>query len=159
RQFARLGHPVVYHCAGTDEDVDGVEEIEPNLFLYKGHSRHLRALHDPLLWAFSYNFDLRDRYGVGADVVYDWIDDLAVFPYSRRMVRRNDAGGLGEATLVTSVARRLHEQALAARPDALYLPNAAEFERFADEATPASADPALLRFLDPPRPVAGYYGA
>jgi glycosyltransferase involved in cell wall biosynthesis len=159
RQFARLGHPVVYDCSGTGEDLKGLHEIEPNLFLYKGDAEPLHALPDPLLWAFSYNFHLKDGYGYGADAVYDWIDDLSVFPYDPAFLRRNHARGLREAVLVASVARRLHRLAEAVRPDALYLPNAAEYERFADEAVPPSDDADLSRFLQRPGSVAGYYGA
>src|SRR4029077_14140540 len=52
----------------------------------------------------------------------------------------------------------LLDQARAQRPDALYLPNAAEFERFASPAEPAP-DPDLAGFLRTGCPVAGYYGA
>jgi glycosyltransferase involved in cell wall biosynthesis len=58
------------------------------------------------------------------------------------------------------VARTLHEQARRRRPDALYLPNAVEFERFALEAgEPPPADEALAAVRAAGRPIAGYYGA
>ncbi len=90
--------------------------------------------------------------------VYDWIDDLSVFPQDRALLDRNHERALREATLVATVARRLHAEALATRPDAIYLPNGVEYERFAAPAAPPR-DPDLLSFLSPGAPVAGYYGA
>jgi 2-polyprenyl-3-methyl-5-hydroxy-6-metoxy-1,4-benzoquinol methylase/glycosyltransferase involved in cell wall biosynthesis len=159
RELARLGHVVLYDCTGTTEDLAGLREIEANLFLYKGERRHLRNLPGPVLWAFSYNFDQKDSFPSGTACVYDWIDDLAVFPYDPRFLRRNHERGLREATLVASVARRLHQQALAVRPDALYLPNATEHERFAAPDVPPPDDPEVARFRLKRRPLAGYYGA
>ncbi len=58
-----------------------------------------------------------------------------------------------------SVARKLHEQALAVRPDAVYLPNGVEFERFADGEAPLPEDKELRAFRESGKPIAGYYGA
>jgi glycosyltransferase involved in cell wall biosynthesis len=64
-----------------------------------------------------------------------------------------------EADVVTTVARNLHQQAVDLRPDALYLPNGVEYERFAadDPASPDDSD--WKRLLDQRKPIAGYYGA
>ena len=110
------------------------------------------------MWTFPYNFHLADGYPKPVRTVYDWIDDLSVFPQDRVLLERNHARALAEATLVTSVARRLHDEARAVRPDAVYLPNGVEYERFAAPAGPPR-DADLLSFLAPGAPVAGYYGA
>ena len=107
---------------------------------------------------FSYNFHQIDNYDEGAVSVYDWIDDLSVFQDPAWLLRRNHDRGLREATLLACVARPLLEQARLKRPDAIYLPNAAEYERFAAAAEPAP-DAALADFLRKGTPVAGYYGA
>ena len=72
-----------------------------------------------------------DAYPPARATVYDWIDDLAVFPYDRALLDENHARGLAEATVVASVARRLHEQALAVAAGRPLLPNGVEYERFA----------------------------
>ncbi len=160
REIARLGHVVVYDGTGMGEpDAAGVREVEPNVFLYHGHERHLATLPDPVVWAFSYNYHQADAYPAPATRVYDWIDDLAVFPHDQRMLRRNHERAVKEASVVASVARRLHEQLLPARPDAVYLPNAAEAERFADPAVRPVDDPDLRPLLGRSKAVAGYYGA
>lgn len=158
RVFAKLGYAVVFDSSNAEDRVDGFKEIEPNLFLFRGPSSLLHEIPSPFLWAFPYNFHLADGYPQPATTVYDWIDDLDVFPYDRRLLEDNHARGLAEATVVASVARRLHERALRTRPDALYLPNGVEYERFAAPAAPAR-DEELLHFLTPGAPVAGYYGA
>jgi glycosyltransferase involved in cell wall biosynthesis/SAM-dependent methyltransferase len=160
REIARLGHVVVYDLTGVVEaDPAGVKEIEPNVFLYHGHERHLAALPDPVVWAFSYNYHQADAYPASATKVYDWIDDLAVFPHDQQMLQRNHERAVKEASVVASVARRLHEQLLPARPDAVYLPNAAEAERFANPAVRPADDPDLRSLLGRSKAVAGYYGA
>ena len=158
RVFARLGHVAIFDSSNAADRVDGFREIEPNLFLYSGAPELLGELPSPLLWTFPYNFHLADGYPQPRRTVYDWIDDLSVFPYDRDLLEKNHARALAEATLVACVARRLHEEAKAARPDALYLPNGVEYERFAAPAAPPR-DEATLSFLAPGAPVAGYYGA
>ncbi len=71
------------------------------------------------------------------------------------------ARALRDADVVVSVARRLHDQAVRERPDALYVPNAVEEGRFEREPdpNPALADPAFAAVLAAGRPIAGYYGA
>lgn len=160
REIARLGHVVVYDVTGaSDPDPAGVKEIEPNVFLYHGHERHLAALPDPVVWAFSYNYHQTDAYPASATKVYDWIDDLAVFPHDPKLLQRNHDRAVKEAAVVASVARRLHEHLLPARADAVYLPNAAEADRFADPAVRPADDPELAPLLARSKAVAGYYGA
>jgi GT2 family glycosyltransferase/SAM-dependent methyltransferase len=160
RAFARRGWVAVFDCSNSSSDaVDGFKEIEPDLFLYRGPDGVLSRIPNALLWAFPYNFELADGYPSGTRSVYDWIDDLDVFPQSRELLERNHARGLAEATVVASVARRLNEQALAKRPDAIYLPNGVEYERFAEENPPRPNDPALEPLIARGAPIAGYYGA
>jgi glycosyltransferase involved in cell wall biosynthesis len=158
RVFARLGFVAIFDSSNAADRVDGFREIEPNLFLFSGSPELLAETPSPLLWSFPYNFHLADGYPRPVRTVYDWIDDLSVFPHERALLERNHRRGLAEATLVTAVARRLLEDAKTARPDAIYLPNGVEYERFAAPPTPPR-DAELLAFLSPGAPVAGYYGA
>jgi polysaccharide pyruvyl transferase CsaB len=158
RVFARLGYVAIFDSSNAADRVDGFREIEPNLFLFSGSPELLHEVPSPLLWAFPYNFHLADGYPKPVRTVYDWIDDLGVFPQDRELLERNHARGLAEATLVACVARRLYDEARAVRKDALSLPNGVEYERFAAPAAPPR-DAELLAFLAPGAPVAGYYGA
>ncbi len=159
RAFARAGWLSIFDCSNAQDRVDGFREIEPDLFLYRGPAGVLERLPEPLLWSFPYNFHQARQFPSDTRVVYDWIDDLSVFPYERALLDENHARALSDATVVAAVARRLHEEALAQRPDALYLPNGVEFERFSAPAAPASSDRDVAPLLSTGRPIAGYYGA
>jgi GT2 family glycosyltransferase/2-polyprenyl-3-methyl-5-hydroxy-6-metoxy-1,4-benzoquinol methylase len=159
RAFARHGYTVIFDCSNVQDAARGFTEIEPNLWLFHGPEALLYEIPDPLLWSFPYNFSTQARYPAETRTVYDWIDDLSVFPYSQRLLGANHTRALREATVVGSVARRLHTQALAARPDALYLPNGVEVEHFANNTGTVPDDPQFASLLDQGKPIAGYYGA
>jgi glycosyltransferase involved in cell wall biosynthesis/2-polyprenyl-3-methyl-5-hydroxy-6-metoxy-1,4-benzoquinol methylase len=160
RTFARRGWIAIFDCSNAQDDVNGFKEVEPNLFLFRGPAELLHELPDPILWTLPYNFDQKDGYPADSRVIYDWIDDLEVFPYDRKALERNHSRALREATIVATVARTLHERALTTRQDALYLPNGVEASRFADlENSLTPADPELAAFVESGKPVAGYYGA
>jgi glycosyltransferase involved in cell wall biosynthesis len=159
REFARQGYVSIYDCSGTYTDVSGFREIADNLFLYRGDASALGEIPEATLWTLTYNFDQVKQYWPAARTVYDWIDDLSVFPFDRNFLEENHRQALFEATLVVSVARRLHEQALAVRSDALYLPNGVAYDHFASPARLPHADSQVNALLTPRRPIAGYYGA
>jgi polysaccharide pyruvyl transferase CsaB len=161
RVFAARGWLTLFDCTNAHDqvDADGVREIAPDLFLVRGDLERLAGLPRLLLWSFPYNFHMLDLFPAGTPVVYDWIDDLAVFPQERALLERNHRRALAEATVVASVARRLHEPALDARPDALYLPNGVEFDRFAGAPPALPPEPELETLRAAGRPLAGYYGA
>ena len=161
RTFARQGYLAIFDSTGSQDKVNGFEEIEHNVFLFNGAEELLHEIPQPILWTFPYNYDRADQFPEGAHKVYDWIDDLAVFPYDRDFLERNHQRALSEAAIVASVAAPLHKAALKARPDAIYLPNGVEFEAFAKEQENTSF-PNDLEFADLLRegkPIAGYYGA
>jgi hypothetical protein len=66
-----------------------------------------------------------------------------------------------EATVVASVAQKLHNSALAQRPDAIYLPNAVQEDHFKEPLlpNPALADLDFKRIIESGYHIAGYYGA
>lgn len=158
RTFAARGQVVVFDCSNAHDVVEGFREVETNIFLFRGPQELLHRLPNPILWTFPYNFHLKDGFPPGTSTVYDWIDDLSIFPYQRELLETNHQRGLEEATVVASVARRLHEQATLLRPDALYLPNGVEYERFADPGVAPAQDPKLQRINGNGKPIAGYYG-
>ncbi len=172
--FARQGYVAIFDSRGSQDGVNGFEEIEHNLFLFDGAERLLHEIPEPLLWTLPYNFDRADNFPDVSRRVYDWIDDLAVFPYEREFLERNHQRALREAALIASVAAPLHRQALQHRPDAIYLPNGVEYEFFAEpelnRPRPQSGarqlssalpqdDADFMALLDEGKPIAGYYGA
>jgi glycosyltransferase involved in cell wall biosynthesis len=166
RALAQLGNLVIYDETDlgprrprTAEDPPEFEEIEPNLFLFRGDPQLLSEIPKPILWAFTYNYHLKDAFGPTATVIYDWIDDLAVFPHDQKFLHDAHARAMSEADVVMSVARALDVQAKQQRRDALYLPNGVEYERFAATDLPLPDDDAFNALVAQGKPIAGYYGA
>jgi glycosyl transferase family 1 len=159
REFSRQGYVSIFDATNQYDDVNGFREVEPNLFLFRADPELLCKIPNPILWSLSYNYDRIDAYPKGCHTVYDWIDELAVFPYDRGFLDLNHARALKEASLVASVAHVLHERARADRPDALYLPNGVEYERFANASESAESRRDIARLRCEGKPIAGYYGA
>ena len=162
REFARQGYVSIFDGSNSTDEVSGFTEVEPNFFLFRGSDNILPEIADPILWTLTYNFDRRDAYASSALTIYDWIDDFEVFPFDQTFLEKNHQRALREATLVVSVARRLHNQALAVRPDALYLPNGVEYEHFAGASTlpdDNGIDESWQNHALDRKPIAGYYGA
>ncbi|MFH0994524.1 MAG: methyltransferase domain-containing protein [Pseudomonadota bacterium] len=161
RALAQDGYLVIYDCSNSSDELTLLKEIEPRLYLFNGVPALFRALENPILWTFTYNYDYVDHFPAGTRVIYDWIDDLSVFPYDQNRLAELHSRALKEATRVVSVARKLHESAMHERPDAVYLPNAVEEGRFDHPKTPNSAleDRDFSRLVSSGKPIAGYYGA
>jgi glycosyltransferase involved in cell wall biosynthesis len=159
REFARRGFVAIFDSSDSYDDVSGIKEIEPNLFLIREPGEALEGIADPILWAFTYNYQHRDAYPASTRIVYDWIDDFEVFHFDRDFLERNHRRALNDATVVASVARRLHRELLEIRPDALYLPNAADYDHFAAASGSDLDDPDLPEVWLSNKPLAGYYGA
>lgn len=162
RAFAKEGYVAIFDSTNSYDDVNGFKEVEPDIYLFRGSHDVLSEIADPILWTFTYNFDRSVAYNKSSRIVYDWIDDLDVFEYDRAFLERTHERALKKAHLVASVARCLHERAIAVRPDALYLPNGVEYEHFAVEPDKSEKhfddsdlDPAWTRAS----PLVGYYGA
>lgn len=159
REFARQGFISIFDSTNAYDDVSGFKEIEANLFLFRADESLLHEIPDATLWTLPYNFDRKDEYPRQCRVIYDWIDDIEVFPYDRHFMEINHARALRESTVVASVARHLHEQAVLVRPDALYLPNGVDDRHFTDEHLAMPDDPQLRAVLGEGKPIAGFYGA
>lgn len=159
RAFARQGILAIFDSSNSHDPVEGLLEIAPDLMLFRGELASFASLPNLTAWAVPYNVDRCRELPAEAKIVYDWIDDLAVFPHDRALLERNHSWALEHADVVTSVAMPLHQQALARRPDALYLPNGVEYELFADASAAPPADEELTALLAHGRPIAAYYGA
>jgi hypothetical protein len=132
--------------------------ISERLYIFKGPQGVLDAVPRPIIWTFPYNAQMVQRWPART-VVYDLIDDLSVFPYRESFLRENHARMLETADAVFYVAHRLHETLGRRKADAVYLPNAVEYARFASPSDQVLLDPRFHQLLQTGRPVVGYYGA
>lgn len=158
RYLARLGYVSIYHSTSFQDALIGFREVERNLYVFFGPETVLHAIPDPVIWAFTYNYQLSDGYPSSARVVYDLIDDIEVFPGDAAKLKASHSRALREADVVATVSRRLLEQVKDLRPDAIYLPNAVEADRFADDSLAMRDDPEIAALLKEGKPIAGYYG-
>ena len=157
--FARLGYTVIYDNShfGTQP---GFHEIEPRLFLFNGDYQTLGSFENSMIWTLVYNWDQTKHYPEGALTIYDWIDELDVFDgHKLDKLHRLHSQAMSDAAVITVSARSLLDRARRERPDAIYLPNAVEFERFADWSKAPPNNPALKKLRSNGNPIAGYYGA
>ena len=149
------GYVAVFASIAFDDDVFGFEEIEPNLFLFAARSPYSTGFRT-LLWTVAYNHHEALSFPRPATVIYDWIDDLAIFTeFDARLVRRNHERALQEADVVTSVARTLHARAMAQRTDAVYLPNGVDEEHFRRRRRTDAGRPTIARLRRAGQPLAG----
>src|SRR6266404_2252190 len=158
RYLARLGYVSIYHSTSPRDGLIGFREVERNLYLFFGPEAVLHAIPDPVIWTFTYNYPLSDGYPDSARIVYDLIDDIEVFPGDAAELEASHSRALREADVVATVSRRLLEQVKSLRPEAIYLPNAVEAERFADDSLAVPNDPEIAALLKDGKPIAGYYG-
>jgi GT2 family glycosyltransferase len=160
RTLAKAGRLVVYDCTcrfNPDDRFLGFREIEPSLFLYRGPARPLAAIRNPFLWCYPYNVPDLPAWP-GARLIYDIIDDLGVFPYPEKFLRRNHRYALEKAFRVFAVSDPLLAQARTVRPDAVYLPNGVETSRF-ESVDESLVPPELRKLKSSGRPIAGYVGS
>jgi glycosyltransferase involved in cell wall biosynthesis/SAM-dependent methyltransferase len=162
RAFAREGFVAIFDskCDGpVQDDVDGFKEIEPNLFLYRGSKALLAKLPQATLWTLPYNYHLTSQYPAHFQTVYDWTDSLETFSsHGREFVEANHSRAMAEADVVAAASKTLFTKTLQTRPDAIYLPNGADYDHFGSEADMPD-DPAIERFCTEGKPIAGYHGA
>jgi GT2 family glycosyltransferase/SAM-dependent methyltransferase len=159
RALARAGYFVVFDCSNSAaESFGGFQEVEKNLLLFRGPVEILTGLDAPILWTLPYNAGLVDSWPTRR-IVYDCIDDLAVFPYNQDVLRGHHERMLREADVVACVSRPLLEECRRVRPETLYLPNAVDVDHFAEAPARGVAPAALRPVLEAGRPILGYYGA
>ncbi|WP_242361123.1 MULTISPECIES: glycosyltransferase [unclassified Anaeromyxobacter] len=158
RELGRRGYVGVFcTCNPAADAVEGLREVEPNVFLC-ADPRLVAHLARPILWL---NWTVNEAWLSAfrhPRLVYEYIDELEVFSmHCRRMHADHDAL-VRRADVVVASADRLHAAIRAARPDAVLAPNgvhAPDFRGREGEAPPED----LARIVALGRPIVGYYGA
>lgn len=157
REMAARGY-LCFFCESSKEPFEA-RQIEPNLYvLRRGEAELLSALRSQsviVLCTWIMQMALGELFP-HRTVWYDILDDLTFFSqYDEGMLQKHREL-LQRADVVTYSARKLLSYA-ESRADALYLPNAARLEDFAD--IPAEAPDDLKPILASGSPIIGYFGA
>lgn len=158
--LARLGNLVFYPDPPVDKKRTlEIKEYIPNLFLLNMDLEVLSKIRSPLVFTLCYNsFYL--RYFQKPHIIYEYIDELSIFPGGLEANLAPHIEMLKKADVVLATAQRLHEQIKPIRPDALLSPNAVDYDHFAsarDADTPPPED--IADIVNQGKPIIGYYGA
>jgi len=159
-QFAKKGYLCFFVTDQLQADrVDGFKAVMPNLYLCSD----LTLLHElprPILWMSDPDQVDRARDFRQATLIYDVLDTLEVTTVGPvtddRLARHREL--VMSADLVTVTARRLMDETLPLRPDALLVPNAVDPEHFEPDAS-RTVPSDLAPIASKGRPIIGYFGA
>ncbi|ACL64840.1 Methyltransferase type 11 [Anaeromyxobacter dehalogenans 2CP-1] len=158
RALARRGCAVVF-CTPDParDDVDGLRELEPGLFL-ASDLRLAGDLERPVLWLMWPQQRVHAALLRRPRLVYDCVDHASLDPLHGPAMEADRAALAREAELVLATAPRLADGLRPLRDGVLLVPNAVAPEDFA--AAPGAPVPAdLAAVLAGGRPVVGYMGA
>lgn len=95
-------------------------------------------------------------------LIYDYLDDINVFYADQETVIRSHQEMLHDANLLLVTAKKLFQEVLPVRPDAVYCPNGVEYGHFlpSREGSIHDIPPLDIRSLvSSGKPIIGYYGA
>ncbi len=116
-------------------------------------------LKSPIVFTLAYNRAFLEHFN-SPRVVYEYIDELNVFPYDLATMERDHEALLRSAQVVAATAERLYRRLLPVRPDAILSPNAVDEEFIRGAIAAAAAPPEeLASIVGQGRPIIGYYGA
>ncbi|MFH1746139.1 MAG: glycosyltransferase [Planctomycetota bacterium] len=160
-QFARAGFLVFFCPPQTRTDFVGYfSRVAERVYLC-GCIDWLYELHSPIVLVNKPQHDEVLRHFHQAYVIYDCLDDLAIHSPTGQ-VDDNSRGRhrklLETATVVCATADRLYAEVRQERPDALLVPNAADFDHFHLPFDPV-VPPDLAPVVRQGKPLIGYYGA
>lgn len=137
-----------------------IQPVAPNLYrLTNIDLEWFKEFPGLIVFCLAYNTHFLSHF-TKPYVVYEYIDELQVFPGSQKDLQRSHTRMLETAGLVIATSDALFEKIHLHRPDALLVPNAADLEFFETKITQTLKPPAeLRRLLQQRKPVIGYYGA
>ncbi len=161
--LARQGALVFYlqpPGSASASDAPSFQPLEEGLYLCHFPVEALAGLEKPLIYLLTWNRTYAEVFH-SPRILYDYVDEIEVFAGQPAKLRREHEALLQRAELVLTTARRLYEQTLPLRPDALLCPNGVDYDFFARYRQPVEAQPPpdLTSILQRGRPIVGYYGA
>ena len=159
--FARLGCLVIFCELPTSPHFKGeFHRIDENLYvLGKAPWDILRCIPSPIVFTLAYNKAYLANF-TSPRVVYEYIDELDVFPGNLEELQRDHEELVRSADVVLATSDKLFQQIKPVRPDVRMSPNAVD-EAFIIKAIRDIDVPPdeLMAFVRQNRPIIGYYGA
>ena len=115
--YARQGCLVIF-CEPRFAPIKSSVQTQACVYVYQGPLEILSVIESPVVVGFTYNV-FYAKYFKNPRVVYEFIDDLDVFPYDQDNLRQEHLHWCQNAEVVIATARNLHEQVRAIRPNVL----------------------------------------
>jgi hypothetical protein len=163
--LARQGALIFYLQPNPDPSEPAFKEIQPGLYLCNTHPEAFTDFIAPIIYLLTWN-RAHEKAFDNPQVIYDYVDDIAVFEGDYTTMKRDHERLVRTARLVLTTAERLYRQTLPVRRDALLCPNGVEGDHFNQARQPvagatdaADAPGDLQAILSEGKPVIGYYGA
>jgi hypothetical protein len=159
--LARLCCRVLYFQHREHWEAEPFREIHPGLWLCSAPVEVFWELPVQGLYTYALTWNCRSALAPNIqDVIYDFVDQLDVFPGSQTRLMSDHKAFLRRARLVLASSDHLLAQAQTLRPDARLCPNAVDFEHFAKARQAQTLPPDDLKpYLSIGKPLAGYIGA
>lgn len=156
--YARQGCVVIF-CEPRFSPIKDLEEVAPSVYVYQGPLELLKIINSPVLVVFTYNAHYAKDFK-NPHVVYEYIDDLDVFPYEQENLLNEHLKWCREADVVIATARNLHEHISPLRPDVLLNPNAVDYNHYELTRQYNGKIPEDLQILvSSGSPLFGYFGS
>ena len=153
---------LVFFCEppNSPDFIGQISEVEKNLYVIGPVSLDIfKGIASPVVFTLPYNRDDLAHFSTPR-VVYEYIDELSVFPGESEVLQRNHAALVREADVVLATAENLYREIQPLRLDALLNPNAADvafIRRVVAETQSAPED--IHHLVESGQPIVGYYGA
>ncbi|MDD2502825.1 MAG: glycosyltransferase [Clostridia bacterium] len=160
--FAKMGYLFFYCVVNPSVDkVNGFKRITKNLYLCFVPLKIFKTIKNPVVWVSRPDhLNELDNF-IEAFLVYDYIDELEVFHTFEPEMLKKHQRLLEKADLCLATASKLLHEMNKKRPDAIFCPNAADYEYFAraqcreNKLLPED----MKQIVALGKPIIGYYGA
>jgi len=143
-----------------DKIVRTIMYVDDNLYLFNDgrNGRSLEVLNCPIVWQYwvHQNPFIENIRGRKIKRIYDWVDDLEVYGYTRKELEAHRQL-LKTADIVITSAASLFEEAQKVRPDSVLITNGCDFNSFRNPSY--ESWPELEELRKNNELIAGYYGS
>lgn len=158
--FAKQGVLTLYiEPQDSSQEKSGFRKIQERLYLCKVPLETFRIIDSPAVIFLSYNKKFLPFF-TNPRVIYEYIDELTVFPGNYSQLKKDHLEYLKTADVVVATAKRLYDQVAPLRPDTLLVMNGVNYEHFHKAgAENIQVPPDMLPLVKKGQPVIGYYGA
>lgn len=158
-QFSKKQILTFYLEPENSQSKAGFRKLQDRLYVCKVPVATFRMIKKPAVIFLSYNKRYVKEF-TEPRIIYEYIDELTVFPGSFAQLKQDHQEFLQSALIVSTTAKRLYEQVVPVRPDALLVLNGVDYDHFhriTTEPVPIPTD--LIPLRKAGGSIIGYYGA